>query len=185
MVIPAGFEVRNLNRRDCPLGSSLVSVEKEIDEISATGGHQCLSRSLNRRPDTLERCLGSFRANKLESLPLRGQPTGLTLLSFAPAAVCPNPQNIANRKALPQGEGFPVGDPGGIRTHGLSLRRRKQGFPPIPLECPQTLAITAFLTNSIVPVSSKKHLFYPSAIRQRLDKLIGGGRTFSHSVRQN
>ena len=77
------------------------------------------------------------------------------------------------------------GDPGGIRTHGLSLRRRKQGFPPIPLECPQTLAITAFLTNSIVPVSSKKHLFYPSAIRQRLDKLIGGGRTFSHSVRQN
>ena len=75
--------------------------------------------------------------------------------------------------------------PGGIRTHGLSLRRRKQGFPPIPLECPQTLAITAFLTNSIVPVSSKKHLFYPSAIRQRLDKLIGGGRTFSHSVRQN
>ena len=73
----------------------------------------------------------------------------------------------------------------GIRTSGLPLRRRKQGFPPIPLECPQTLAITAFLTNSIVPVSSKKHLFYPSAIRQRLDKLIGGGRTFSHSVRQN
>ena len=46
-----------------------------------------------------------------------------------------------------------IRDPGGIRTHGLSLRRRKQGFPPIPLECPQTLAITAFLTNSIVPVS--------------------------------
>ena len=43
MVIPAGFEVRNLNRRDCPLGRSLVSVEKEIDEISATGGHRFLS----------------------------------------------------------------------------------------------------------------------------------------------
>ena len=77
------------------------------------------------------------------------------------------------------------GVPGAIRTRGVPLRRRKQGFPPIPLECPQTLAITAFLTNSIVPVSSKKHLFYPSAIRQRLDKLIGDGRTFSHSVRQN
>ena len=78
-----------------------------------------------------------------------------------------------------------LGDPGAIRTRGVPLRRRKQGFPPIPLECPQTLAITAFLTNSIVPVSSKKHLFYPSAIRQRLDKLIGGGRTFSDNVRQN
>ena len=87
-----------------------------------------------------------FRANKLESLPLRGQPTGLTLLSFAPGLrPCVRiPQNIANRKTLPQGE----------------------GCPPIPLECPQTLAITAFLANSIVPVSSKKHLFYPSAIRQ-------------------
>ena len=71
-----------------------LSVEKGIDEISVTGGHQCLSRSLNRRPDTLERCLCSFRANKLESLPLRGQPTGLTFLSFAPAAVCSNPQSI-------------------------------------------------------------------------------------------
>ena len=28
-----------------------------------------------------------FRANELESLPLRGQPTGLTLLSFATVAV--------------------------------------------------------------------------------------------------
>ena len=34
---------RNLNRRDCPLGSSLVSVEKGFDEISATGGHRILS----------------------------------------------------------------------------------------------------------------------------------------------
>ena len=42
MVIPAGFEARNLNRRDCPLGRSLVSVEKGTDEIPATGGRQCI-----------------------------------------------------------------------------------------------------------------------------------------------
>lgn len=52
------------------------------------------------------------------------------------------------------------------------LRRRKQGFPPTPLRCPQTLAITTFLTNSIVPDSSKKHLFYPSAISRKLAELI-------------
>ena len=34
---------RNLNRRDSPLGSSLVSVEKAADEISATGGPRRLS----------------------------------------------------------------------------------------------------------------------------------------------
>ena len=44
-------------------------------------------RSLNRRFSRLERARCSFRANKLESLPLRGQPTGLTLLSFAPTIV--------------------------------------------------------------------------------------------------
>jgi len=49
MVIPAGFEARNLNRRDCPLGRSLVSVEKGTDEIPATGGRQCLSHSLSLR----------------------------------------------------------------------------------------------------------------------------------------
>ena len=31
---------RNLNRRDCPLGRSLVSVDLTSDEISATGGRQ-------------------------------------------------------------------------------------------------------------------------------------------------
>ena len=40
-------------------------------------------RSLNRRCSRLERARRSFRANKLESLLLRRQPTGLTLLSFA------------------------------------------------------------------------------------------------------
>ena len=60
----------------------------------------------------------------------------------------------------------------GSRTHDLLLRRRKQGFPPTPLRCPQTLAITTFLTNSIVPDSSKKHLFYPSAISRKLAELI-------------
>ena len=48
----AGFDVaqiglepmsRSLNRRDCPLGRSLVSAEKAFDEIPATGGHQMLS----------------------------------------------------------------------------------------------------------------------------------------------
>ena len=60
---PAGFEVRNLNRRDCPLGRSLVSVEKGADEISAAGGRQCLShgrrgfssvKRINRKPVTHE-----------------------------------------------------------------------------------------------------------------------------------
>ena len=64
------------------------------------------------------------------------------------------------------------GDPGAIRTRDVPLRRRKQGFPPTPLRCPQTLAITTFLTNSIVPDSSKKHLFYPSAISRKLAELI-------------
>ena len=32
--------VRNLNRRDCSLGSSLVSVDLSSDEISATGSPQ-------------------------------------------------------------------------------------------------------------------------------------------------
>ena len=35
--------VHNLNRRNCSLGSLLVSVEKATDEISATGGHRLLS----------------------------------------------------------------------------------------------------------------------------------------------
>ena len=34
---------RNLIRRDCPLGRSLVSVEKAAGEISSTGGHRQLS----------------------------------------------------------------------------------------------------------------------------------------------
>ena len=34
---------RNLNRRDCPQGRSLVSVEKSADEISSTGGRRRLS----------------------------------------------------------------------------------------------------------------------------------------------
>ena len=39
-------------------------------------------------------------------------------------------------------------DPGGIRTHGLSLRRRKNRSPSMPSKCPQMLAITGFLTIS-------------------------------------
>ena len=77
------------------------------------------------------------------------------------------------------------GAPNRIRTCGLPLRRTKKCSPSVPSKCPQMLAITGFLTISVVRISSPKPLFYPSAIRQRLDKLIGGGRTFSHSVRQN
>ena len=39
----AAFPFRNLNRRDCPLGSSLVSVDLGTDETSATGGHRFLA----------------------------------------------------------------------------------------------------------------------------------------------
>ena len=44
-VVCTGLEpvFRNLNRRDCPLDRSLVSVEKAADEISATGGPRRLS----------------------------------------------------------------------------------------------------------------------------------------------
>ncbi len=69
---------RNLNRRDCPPGSSLVSVDLSSDEISATGSPQSFAhwlfiralqtpprrnflRILNLRQSTLERCPGLFR----------------------------------------------------------------------------------------------------------------------------
>ena len=80
-------------------------------------------RSLNRRTDTLEWCLCSFRANELSSF-VFGTPHwgGICIVRPRPTAVCPNPQNIANRKTLPKGEGCSVGTPGGIRTHGLPLR---------------------------------------------------------------
>jgi len=40
------------------------------------------------------------------------------------------------------------GDPGRIRTHGLSLRRRKKCSPSLPSNVPQVLDITGFLTIS-------------------------------------
>ena len=45
LVVTVGLEpvVRMLNRRDCPLGRSLVSHEKAADETPATGGHRRLS----------------------------------------------------------------------------------------------------------------------------------------------
>ena len=45
VVVTVGLEpvVRMLNRRDCPLGRSLVSHEKAADETPATGGHRRLS----------------------------------------------------------------------------------------------------------------------------------------------
>ena len=61
---PAGFEVRNLNRRNCPLGRSLVSGEKSSVEISATSGRQSFSPST-----ALARVLRGRRANRLCSKP--------------------------------------------------------------------------------------------------------------------
>ena len=106
-------------------------------------------RSLNRRTDTLEWCLCSFRANELSSF-VFGTPHwgGICIVRPRPTAVCPNPQNIANRKTLPKGEGCSVGTPGGIRTHGLPLRRRKKCSPSLPSNVPQVLDITGFLTIS-------------------------------------
>ena len=40
------------------------------------------------------------------------------------------------------------GDPGGIRTHGLSLRRRKKCSPSRPSNVPQVPDFTGFLTIS-------------------------------------
>ena len=40
------FIIRNLNRRDCPQGRSLVSVENDADEISRTAGRQRHSHSI-------------------------------------------------------------------------------------------------------------------------------------------
>ena len=48
--------LRNLNRRDCPPGSSLVSVENDADEISATGGRQCHSHSSLRTRHPVIKC---------------------------------------------------------------------------------------------------------------------------------
>ena len=73
----------------------------------------------------------------------------------------------------------------GSRTHDRLLRRAKKRSPLSASECLQMPKYQRFPPFSDVRISSKNHLFYPGAIRQRLDKLIGGGRTFSHSVRQN
>ena len=40
MMVPVKVISRNLNRRDCPLGSSLVSVEFTSFDISATGSQK-------------------------------------------------------------------------------------------------------------------------------------------------
>ena len=40
------------------------------------------------------------------------------------------------------------GAPGGIRTHGLPLRRRKKCSPSLPANVPQVLDIIGFLTIS-------------------------------------
>ena len=62
--------------------------------------------------------------------------------------------------------------PGGIRTHGLSLRRRKKCSPPLPFNVPQVLDFTGFLTISGRSHFLRKTPFYPSAISRKLAELI-------------
>ena len=52
---------RNLNRRDCPQGRSLVSVEKSADEISSTGGR----RRISPRPYRLRVRIPCHRQTKI------------------------------------------------------------------------------------------------------------------------
>ena len=68
--------------------------------------------------------------------------------------------------------GFFGGDPGGIRTHGLSLRRRKKCSPSLPVNVPQALDFTGFLTISGRSCFLRKPLFYPGAISRKLAELI-------------
>ena len=68
--------------------------------------------------------------------------------------------------------GFFGGDPGGIRTHGLSLRRRKKCSPSLPVNVPQALDFTGFLTISGRSCFLRNPLFYPGAISRKLAELI-------------
>ena len=75
---------RNLNRRDCPLGSSLVSVEKAADDISATGSH----RRLSPRPfQGLRSSKSQPRRHSKTGGPARGHPGfAVEVAGFEPAA---------------------------------------------------------------------------------------------------
>ena len=135
-------------------------------------------RSLNCRTGTLERCLCSFRANELSSFafgtPHRGD---IRIVRPRPTAVCSNPQNIANRKTLPQGEGCSVGTPGGIRTHGLPLRSWGDRLFSKFHEVLQSARKAYFLTDAAdvlfreVPRKIVKIRENHPKIRQRLDNI--------------
>ena len=56
------------------------------------------------------------------------------------------------------------GDPGGIRTHGLSLRRSKKCSPLLFPEVPLSLAIAGFLTFFTVRIFLQNTPFSPSAV---------------------
>ncbi len=69
-----------------------------------------------------------------------------SLVRPRPTAVCPNPQNIANRTALPQGEGCPVGTPGGIRFRSLNGRLKPLEQASFSLSRQQTQVASALPT---------------------------------------
>ena len=119
-------------------------------------------RSLNRRTDTLEWCLCSFRANELSSF-VFGTPHwgGICIVRPRPTAVCPNPQNIANRKTLPKGEGCSVGTPGGIRTHGLPLRRSHYTLFCVFLHLPGCVFFQRWRTIQLESVFLCSPSFFP------------------------
>ena len=83
-----------------------------------------------------------FRANKLESLPLRGQPTGLTLLSFATAAMYPNPLYITSGQPSHEGKAILMAHPTGFEPTACRLGDPKGGIPRSSAEvcqCPGSL----------------------------------------------
>ena len=53
------------------------------------------------------------------------------------------------------------GDPGGIRTHGLSLRRSKKRSPLLFPEVPLSLAINGFLTIFTVRIFLQNTPVFP------------------------
>ena len=122
----------------------------------------CQNRGVGKKSEMLESCQQRQQRRKKQ---ISGQKK-----SFQPMLFARLPTRT--REHQPERIACLGIESSGSRTHDLLLRRRKQGFPPTPLRCPQTLAITTFLTNSIVPDSSKKHLFYPSAISRKLAELI-------------
>ena len=92
--MPERDSKRSLNRRDSPPGRSLVSAEKGTDEISATGGRQCLSP-----------------------------------LPFSKVVWFQIPSVHKTNQPPSEWGADLFGEPGGIRTHDLLIRRQDTPYP--------------------------------------------------------